>query len=206
MTGGYQQLNFTPYYAGGTGSLSDVVITNNNTSSVNIFRQTGSDSWNVGAYTQEFKPPLTIEFNKAGPSSDNAQAYTMSGGLPTEMLSSMIADPNESYHWGYNFYPVATNNPVQIYEKEWSAGTKTTYNVGSWTSGNLFRISFYPDGRVKYYNVSQSSTPRRELDHSDFTFIRGQVNLYSRNLTTGGVSNFRVYLGKVWDGSSFVIP
>lgn len=206
ITGGYTTLSFTPYYAGGGGSLSDVVLTNNNTSSVNVFRQTGSDIWNVGAYTQEFKPPLTIEFNKAGPSTDNQQSYTMVGGLPTEMLSNMIADNGGSYHYGYNWYPVATNDPANIYERQWSSGTLTTTTGGTWSSGNLFRISFFPDGRVKYYNVSQSSTPRKEVDHSDFTFIRGQVNLYSRNATTGGVSNFRIYLGRVWNGSAFVTP
>lgn len=207
ITGGYIPLSFTPYYNGGPGGTSNVTITNNNTSSVNIFKTSGTNGWNIGAYGQEIAPPLTIEFNKNGPGSDNSSSYTMSGGMPSENLSSMLTDPNQSYFYGYMWYPVATNGEANIYERSWTVPQVTNSPAGgSWSSGNLFRISFYPDGRVKYYNVSQSSSPKREVDHDNFTTIRPHVSLYSVDTTNGGVSNYKVYLGKVWNGSAFVNP
>ena len=205
ILGGYISLTFTKYYAGGTGSLNDITITNNNTSSVNIYKTSGSQGpWNLGAYTQEVAPPLTIEYVKYG-SGSASDGYTMAGGLPTERLAEMITDTNESYHHGYNLYPAGTPT-LNLYEREWNTSNKISVGVGNWSSGSTFRISFYPDGRVKYYNVTSSSTPLREVDHSDFTLIRGQVNNYAANSSYGGVSNFRIYLGKVWNGSAFVTP
>jgi hypothetical protein len=208
ITGGYIPLSFTPYYAGGAGSTSNVTITNNNTTSVNIFKTSGTIGWNIGAYGQEIAPPLTIEFNKSGPSSDDQTSYTMAGGIPSEMLSTMVTNVGSSYLHGYVWYPVATNGEASIYERSWTDPKVSVEGTpgGNWTSGNLFRISFYPDGRVKYYNVSQSSTPRREVDHDNFTTIRPHVSLYAVNATNGGVSNYKVYLGKVWNGSAFVNP
>lgn len=207
ITGGYIPLSFTPYYNGGSGGTSNVTLTNNNTTSVNIFKTSGTTGWNIGAYGQEIAPPLTIEFNKNGPGSDDQTSYTMSGGMPSENLSSMLIDQSQSYFYGYMWYPVGTNAEANIYERSWTVPQNTNSPAGgNWSSGNLFRISFYPDGRVKYYNVSQSSTPKREVDHDNFTTIRPHVSLYSVNATNGGVSNFKVYLGKVWNGSAFVNP
>jgi hypothetical protein len=208
ITGGYIPLSFTLYHNGGEGGTSNVTLTNNNTTSVNIFKTSGTNGWNIGAYGQEITPPLTIEFNKAGPSSDNQASYTMTGGMPSENLAAMLADQNQSYFYGYTWYPVSTNNPATIYERTFTNPSENigSFNGGSWTSGDLFRISFYPDGRVKYYNVSQSSTAKREVDHNNFTTIRPYVALYSVNSSTGGVSNYKVYLGKVWNGSAFVNP
>jgi hypothetical protein len=204
IVGGYIPLSFTAYHSGGAGSASDITITNNNTTSVNVYKTSGVVGWNRGAYTQEVAPPLTIEYIKYGTGSAT-DGYAMIGGIPTERLSAMLSDTN-SYFYGYMFYPAGTPT-LDLYEKAFTANnTESSPAVGSWASGDLFRISFYPDGRVKYYNVTQSSTPRREVDHDNFTFIRGQVSNYATNSSYGGVSNFRVYLGKVWNGSAFVNP
>jgi len=203
IVGGYIPLSFTAYHSGGGGSASDITITNNNTTSVNVYKTSGVVGWNRGAYTQEVAPPLTIEYIKYGTGSAQ-DGYAMMGGIPTERLSAMLLDSGQSYFYGYMFYPAGTPT-LDLYEKAFTANnTQSSPTVGSWASGDLFRISFYPDGQVKYYNVTQSSTPRREVDHDNFTFIRGQVSNYATNSSYGGVSNFRIYLGKVWNGSAFV--
>lgn len=132
----YLTLNFT----GISGTLS---VTGNGTSSVNIFKTSGSAAWDAGAYTiQGFTAPLTLEFNKQAAATDNSQSYAM-----------IALDTNPSVDVNFTSmdfasYPYLTNN-YSVYDQGINVFAAT-----AWSTANKFYLVFETDGTIKHYNGS----------------------------------------------------
>lgn len=132
----YLTLNFT----GISGTLA---VTGNGTSSVDIFKTSGSAAWDAGAYTvQGFTAPLTLEFNKQAAATDNSQSYAM-----------IALDTNPSVDVNFTSmdfasFPYLTNN-YSVYDQGINVFAAT-----AWSTANKFYLVFETDGTIKHYNGS----------------------------------------------------
>jgi hypothetical protein len=187
---------------------SGVTVSTTGPFTYSVFNTSGSNTvWNKGAYsTNVFKAPFTLELRKNGQATDQNNAYAMAGILPSSKISNMIAD-DSSYHYGYNHYPVATNNNNNYYEQVWSStGTSGRSNgsLGSWLSGNTFLVTLNSSGVLTYWNSSQRSTPDRTVTGVSTSIDWAiQVNNYSANTTWGGFYDIKIRKNQIWNGTSY---
>lgn len=176
----YDTLNFIA-----SGNLT---VTNNGTSNVNIFKTSGSFSWDNHAYiATPYTAPCTLEFYKLADAGDNGLSYAM---------MSWNADPtaNASYDTlDYASYPYATNG-YYIYHN----GSGINPGI-SWNTANKFYIVYSTDGFMRHYNGST-------LLYSVFYGIGNTVyvdsSFYSVNGTYGGFSDIRV-IKSAWTGTNY---
>ena len=179
----YETLTFT----GITGTLT---VTNNGTSTVNIFKTSGSSAWDAQAYSNVgFVAPCTLEFNKLADPTDNGASYAMIGLDPAPATDANYTSIDHAA------YPYFTNS-YGVYDN----GTPTTY--GPWSTASKFYIVYSADGSIKHYNGSTllytgAGTPglTRFID----------MSIYSVNGTYGGFSNIRL-TKNIWDGTKYVQP
>ena len=67
---GYREITYT--------LSANLTATNNGTDTVDIFKTSGSNSWDNHAYSDlSFTAPCTIEFNKQAGATDNSSSYAM---------------------------------------------------------------------------------------------------------------------------------
>jgi hypothetical protein len=177
----YEHMN---YIASG-----NLTVTGNGTTSVNIFKTSGSSSWDNHAYsTTSFTAPCTIEFNKQAGSTDNGVSYAMIGWNedPTADASYSSID--------YASYPYRTDN-YSVYNN----GTQVLYG-GTWNTASTFYIVYGTDGFIRHYN---GSTLLYSVNYGTGRTVYVDSSFYSVNSTFGGFSNIRV-IRSTWNGSSYV--
>jgi hypothetical protein len=199
----YSILTFT---AGGS-SAGNQTISGNGTSTVSIFKTSGSTSpWNNLNYTAStFTAPFTMELRKNGPVTDDSSAYAMGGIIPPANLSGALASASTAYSYQACWYPVATNGGLNIFEYTNSTGSANNFvpsdSLGAnYTSGDTFRISVAADGTISYWHGSQT-TVARAVNKGTTVFHISTAN-YSVNATNGGFYGIRVLSGYVWNGTT----
>ena len=178
----YDVLTFTA-----SGNLT---VTNNGTTSVNIFKTSGTSSWDNQAYiSTSYTAPCTLEFNKDAAASDNGVSYAMIGWNedPTTDASYSSLD--------YASYPYATGN-YSVYHNN-----TQVQNGGTWSTANKFYIVYDTDGFIRHYN---GSTLLYSVNYGTGRTVYIDSSFYSPNATYGGFSNIRASRFS-WNGTSYVV-
>lgn len=165
----------------------NLTVTGNGTTSLNIFKTSGTAVWDNQAYfNTAFLAPCTIEFNKQAGVTDNSASYAMIG---------WNADPtaNASYDTiDHASYPYQTQDYVS-----YNNGTGTS-GYGTWDPALKFYVVYGLDGTIKHYNGSK-------LLYS-VVYGNGYVYMdssyYSVNGTYGGFSNIRI-CKRAWNGLGY---
>lgn len=176
----YDSLNFV--------SSGNLTVTGNNSTSVNIFKTSGTAVWDNQAYVNTaYTAPCTIEFNKQAAPTDNSASYAM---------MSWNADPlaNASYDTlDYASYPFMSNN-YNVYHN----GTQLGPFALTFDTSLKFYVVYNTDGTIKHYNGSTLL----------YTVVYGSSpvyldsSYYSVNSTFGGFSNIRV-TKRAWNGRGY---
>jgi len=182
----YDVLNFT--YSG------NLTVTNNGTTSVDIFKTSGSNSWDNQAYiSTPYTAPCTIEFYKQAAAGDNGVSYAM---------ISWNADPTSDASYSsldYASYPYSTNN-YYVYNNGSGINPGT-----SWSTANKFYIVYDTDGYIRHYN---GSSLLYSVYYGTGNTVYFDSSFYSPNGTYGGFSSIKI-IKAAWNGTSYpgvVIP
>lgn len=178
-------------YAVITYTLSgNLTATNNGTDTVDIFKTSGSSSWDNHAYSDlSFTAPCTIEFNKQAGATNNGVSYAMIGWNedPTTNASYTSLD-----HASYPYY----TNAYEVYHNS----TKVTPSPGgSWSTSEKFYIVYNTDGTIKHYN---GSTLLHSVSYAAGKTVYVDTSFYSVNSTYGGFSNIKV-IERAWNGTAY---
>lgn len=179
-----------PTYDNLTFVLSgNLTATNNGTSSVNIFKTSGSSSWDNHAYiAAPYTAPCTIEFNKQAASNDNGVSYAMmSWNVDPTTDANYTSLDWASYPYRQDTYSVYHN------------GTQVLFS-GAWNANNKFYIVYGTDGFIRHYN---GSTQLYSVSTGTGRTVYVDSSFYSVNSTFGGFSNIRV-IKAAWNGSAYV--
>lgn len=167
----------------------NLTVTNNGTTSVDIFKTSGSNSWDNHAYVNTpYTAPCTIEFFKNAGSGDNGASYAM---------MAWNADPtaNASYDsLDFACYPYATSN-YQVYDN----GTLVV-NGGTWSTSTRWYLTYATDGYFYHYNGS-SLLASKNYGTGQTVYI--DSSFYSVSATFSGFTQIRV-IRKAWNGTSYV--
>lgn len=177
----YEPLNFT-------GITGTVTVTNNGSTSVNIFKTSGSAAWDAQAYSlQGYAAPCTLEFNKQAAATDNGLSYAM---ISLDPVPNTDANYTSLDHAAYPYF----TNSYQAYHNNVNIS-----GLPAWSTSNKFYLVFDIDGSIKHYNGSTllytgTGTPgiTRYID----------MSLFSVDSTFGGFSNIRL-TKRIWNGSSY---
>ena len=168
---------------------SDITVTNNGTTSVNIFKTSGVTGWDRQAYSNTpFTAPCTIEFNKQSGATDNSVSYAMIGWNTDPTTNASYASIDyASYPYSTNLYSVYNNG-------------SNVYSGGTWSTSNTFYIVYDTDGYIRHYN---GSTLLYSANYGTGNTVYIDSSLYSPNATYGGFSNIKA-IKSSWNGSSYV--
>jgi hypothetical protein len=166
----------------------NLTATGNGTTSVDIFKTSGSDGWDNQAYsTTAFSAPCTIEFNKQAASTDNGVSYAMIGWNedPTANASYDSLD--------YTSYPYMTNS-YNVYHNGSAINPGT-----SWNSALKLYVVYGTDGFIRHYN---GSTLLYSVNYGTGRTVYVDSSFFSVNSTFGGFSNIKV-IRSTWNGASY---
>ncbi len=166
----------------------NLTATGNGTTSVDIFKTSGSSAWDNQAYsTTAFSAPCTIEFNKQAASTDNGVSYAMIGWNedPTANASYTSLD--------YASYPYMTDS-YNVHHN----GSQVHFS-GTWNTANKFYIVYGTDGFIRHYN---GSTLLYSVNYGTGRTVYVDSSFYSVNSTFGGFSNIKV-IRSTWNGASY---
>ena len=178
------------FFDGVSGNLT---VEGNGTRSVDIWKSSGSYSWDNQAYcSTPFTAPVTLEFNKAAsanPNSlDNGDSYAMIGWNEDR-------DTNASYtSIDYASYPYRQDQYVYYNNGSGSSGHP------AWKAQEKFRISYDTDGTLKHWN---GTTELVSFNYGTNKTVYIDSSFYSVNKAHGGFYNIRV-IKKVWNGTRYV--
>lgn len=163
-------------------------ITGNGTSTVSIFKISGSVAWDAGAYVATgFTAPVTMEFNKNASAADDGVSYAM---------ISWNTDPKTDAGYAsldYASYPYATS-AYYIYNNGTGINPSTT-----WSTSNKFYLVYGTDGFIRHYN---GPTQIYSVNYGTGQTVYLDSSYYSVNATNGGFSNIRI-TKNAWNGSSY---
>jgi hypothetical protein len=176
----YEQLTYIV-----SGNLT---ATGNGTTSVDIFKTSGSGAWDNQAYsTTAFSAPCTIEFNKQAASTDNTVSYAMIG---------WNEDPTANASYGtldYTSFPYMTNT-YEVYHN-----ASLVQSGGTWNTANKLYVVYGTDGFIRHYN---GSTLLYSVNYGTGRTVYVDSSFYSVNSTFGGFSNIKV-IRSAWNGVSY---
>lgn len=179
----YEELTFT-------GIGSNLIVTNNGSDSVNIFKVSGSNAWDNQAYVATpFVAPVTVEFNKEAEASDNSSSYAM---------ISWNADPTTDANYtslDWASYPYQTS-AYRVYHN----GSSITPPVAAWSTSEKWRLVYATDGYIYHYN---GSTLMYSVNKGTGGVVYLDTSFYSQSPVFAGFSNIRV-IKKAWNGTVYV--
>lgn len=182
--GSYETMTYTA-----TGT---VTLTNNGTTSVNMFKLTGSNAWDAQVYsTVGFTAPCTIEFNKQADSANNQVSAAMIGWNidPTTNASNDSLD--------YAAYPIATS-AYRVFNN----GSTVLSSGPAWNSAQKLYIVYDTDGYIRHYN---GSTLLYSVNYGTGKTVYLDSSYYSQGATYAGFSNVRIMRAS-WNGSVYTTP
>jgi hypothetical protein len=168
---------------------ADLTFTNNGSTSVTVHKTGGSAAWNASAFSVDrFVAPITIEFVKVAPATNNSTANAMIGFNQSNTTVSYT-------DIDYAAYPLALNDWT-VYHNGSSQG-----NQGSWTgSGSTInRITYTTDGYIKHFN---GSTQMYSVLWGTGYTVFLDMSFYAVN-STSGFSNIRL-VTKEWNGTTYI--
>jgi hypothetical protein len=167
---------------------SNLTLTVIDNFTVDIFKTSGSNSWDRQAYSlTPFTAPCTIEFNKQAAVSDNSLSYAMIAWNEDPLTNASYTSlDHASYPFQTSAYSVYHNGSQVL-------------STGSWSTSEKFYIVYNTDGTIKHYNGSNLlysvsyGTGKTVYVDSSFNRI---------DSTYGGFSNIKVSR-KAWDGYQY---
>ena len=169
----------------------NLTVTNNSTTSVSIFKTSGSASWDNQAYVSTgYTAPVTVEFNKSSPTSDNGTGYSM---------ISLNADPTTDANYtslDWAAYPYATSGGYYVYHN----GSSITPSSTSYNSSLKWYIVYATDGFIYHYN---GSNLMYSVNKGTGQTVYLDSSFYSVDATNGGFSNIRM-IKRAWNGTTYV--
>jgi hypothetical protein len=168
----------------------NLVASQNGTTSVSVFKMSGSNSWDNHAYVDtSFTAPCTLEFNKWSANNDNGRSYAMIGWNtdPTTNTSFNSLD-YASYPYRMDTYSVYHNGSQVLFS-------------GAWSRTNKFYIVYGTDGFLRHYNGS-TQLYSVNIGNSTTTYYIDS-SFYSPFATFGGFSNIRA-IRRAWNGTSYI--
>lgn len=171
---------------------SNITITEQDDSSINIFKNANNASWNGQAYSLEpFTAPCTIEFNKEAAATDNGVSYAMIGW-------NSDPAPSSSYDTiEYAAYPFMRNG----YEVYNNGSQVLAYSDGvTWDSAKKLYVVYDTDGFIRHYNGEKLLY---SANYGTGQTVYVDSSLYNTDATFGGFKNVKVSR-KSWNGTRYV--
>jgi hypothetical protein len=176
----YEALTFAA-----SGSLT---VTNNGTTSVDIAKTSGSNSWDSHAYASTaFTAPITVEFNKDAQGFDNGASYAM---------ISLNEDPltNASYDTlDYAAYPYRSD-VYSVYHN----GSQVHFS-GSYNTAVKFYIVYATNGYIYHYN---GSSLLYSVNWGTSKTVYIDSSFYAVNSTYSRFYNIKA-IRKAWNGTAY---
>lgn len=170
-------------------SSGNLTVTNNGTTNVNVFKTSGSNSWDNQAYVLlDFTAPCTLEFNKQAASGDNGASYAMMGWNEDPLSDASYTSLD------YTSYPYRTD-VYSVYHN-----SAQVHFSGSWSTTSKFYIVYDADGFIRHYN---GSTLLYSVNYGTGKTVFIDSSFYSPNATFGGFSNIRATRFS-WNGTKYV--
>lgn len=178
----YEILNFVT-------SGQTMVLTNNNTISVDMYKS-GSSSWDTQAYcTKAFTAPCTIEFNKTASSGDDYNSYVMIGWNSDPLSDASYSSiDSAAYPYAYSAYAYYANG-------------SGTYSLGAWDPAKKFYLVYDTDGYMRHYN---GSTLLYTSYYGTGGIMYIDSSFYVGNSTNGKLSNVRA-IRRSWNGTQYTV-
>lgn len=176
----YDTLSFT--------ATNTLTVTNNNTTSVSIFKTSGSSGWDAQAYIDRpYTAPCTIEFTKQAASGDNGASYAM---------MSWNSDPGtdasySSLDWAA--YPYQTS-AYYVYNNGSGIGP-----YGQWNTAQTFYLVYATNGFIYHYN---GPNLLYSVNKGTGGIVYVDSSFYSVNGTFGGFGSIRV-IRRAWNGTTY---
>jgi hypothetical protein len=177
----YASLNFV--------SSSNVTVTNNGTTSVDMFKTSGGSAWDSQAYTtNSFTAPCTLEFNKAAANYDNFLSYIMIG-FNTDPTANASYDTLDYAAFPYrsDIYSVYHNSAQVHFATAWSPSAK-------------FYIVYGTDGTIKHYN---GSTLLYNVNYGTGNTVYVDTSFATIDPTFSVFTNVRVARA-TWTGTGYI--
>jgi hypothetical protein len=182
----YETLTFTTE---GTGTLS---ITGNGTDTVTMYKLTGGDAWNAGAIeTTGFTPPVTVEFDKTAPATENINAKSA--------LSLDADNTNQSGNWTNLDWAAYPGGTVSLWEVLHNGSFAQSSSV-SWSNTDKKYLVYNTDGSIKHYSGSTLMYSNAGAG-TGTRYLRTAFR--AENSGNGAFSNIRVRK-QIWNGSEYV--
>lgn len=179
----YEKITFTNK---GTGTLT---VSGNGTSSVSIFKTSGSAAWDTGSYISTgYTAPITVEFYKTASAADDGISYAM---------LSLNADPTASSSYttlDYASYPYATSN-YYLYNNGSAINPSIT-----WSSSTKLYMVYGTDGYIRHYN---GATQLYSVNYGIGNTVYVDSSFYSVNATNAGFIHIRV-TKNTWNGTQYI--
>jgi hypothetical protein len=177
----YEILNFVA-----SGNLT---VTNNGTTSVDVAKTSGSNSWDNHAYVATpFTAPITLEFNKQASTGDNGASYAMISLNEDPLTDASYSSLDyAAYPYRTDTYSVYHNNNQVLFS-------------GAWNTALTFYITYRADGQLLHYN---GSTQLYSVAWGAGKTVYIDSSFYSVNSTFSRFFNIRA-IKKVWNGTAYI--
>lgn len=169
---------------------SNLTLTVIDNFTVDIFKTSGSNSWDRQAYSlTPFTAPCTIEFNKQAGVTDNGLSYAMIGWNEDPLTNaSFNSIDHASYPHRTDAYSVYNNGSLV-----------TPSPGGTWSTSEKFYIVYNTDGTIKHYN---GSTLLHSVSYGTGKTVYVDSSYYSVSSFYGGFSNLKV-TRRAWNGTEY---
>ena len=168
---------------------ANLAVLGNGTGDVNIFKTSGSASWDNQAYsTTAFTAPCTIEFFKTAATTDNGISYAMIGWNEDPLTDASYSSLDyAAYPYRADTYSVYNNSAQVNFTDAWDINKK-------------FYVVYDADGYIRHYN---GSTLLYFVNYGTGRTVYVDSSFYSVSPIYGGFSNIRV-APRSWDGTKYV--
>jgi hypothetical protein len=173
-----------------SSTSANLTFTNNGSTSVTVHKTSGSAAWDTSAFLPRgLVAPVTIEFTKQAPASDDGTAYSMIGFTRNPLPSVSYTDID------YALYQYTTS----IYEPVLLGAGQGNQGTGTWATSARHYIVYTTSGRIRFF---AGSTQRYDVFWAVGHTVFLDIAFYSVN-STSGYSNIRV-INREWNGTAYV--
>jgi hypothetical protein len=168
---------------------ANLTFANNGSTSASVHKTAGSASWDTSAFTvDKFVAPITVEFTKVAPATNDSTANSMIGFNQSDSTVSYSDIDYAAYPFALNTWEVYNNGSL-------------IGNQGAWTgSGSTInRITYTKDGYIKHFN---GGTQKYSVLWGIGFTVFLDMAFYSVN-STSGFSSIRL-IRKEWNGTTYI--
>ena len=172
---------------------ANLTITGNGTTTVSIYKGSGSSNWDNQAYSlTPFTAPCTLEFTKQAGTTDNGVSYAMIG---------WNEDPTTNASWesiDFSAYPYRTDN-YSVHHSGPASSNEIQFGT-SWSTANTFYLVYDTDGYIRHYN---GGTLLFSESYGTGKTVYVDSSFYAVNSTYSAFSNMRVCKFS-WNGTRYL--